>query len=49
LLYYEHFTDIIFAIQREKEIKKWSGKKKNLLIESLNPEWMFLNDDINEE
>ena len=49
LIYYEHFTDITFAIQREKEIKKWSRKKKNLLIDSLNPEWRFLNDEISED
>jgi putative endonuclease len=49
LIYCEHFTDITFAIQREKEIKKWSRKKKNLLIDSLNPEWRFLNDEISED
>jgi putative endonuclease len=49
LICYEHFTDITFAIQREKEIKKWSRKKKNLLIDSLNPQWRFLNDEISED
>ncbi|MDB5029819.1 GIY-YIG nuclease family protein [Mucilaginibacter sp.] len=49
LIYYEHFSDINFAIQREKEIKKWSRKKKMSLIESFNPEWKFLNEAINEE
>jgi putative endonuclease len=43
LVYYEHFTHIEYAIQREKEIKKWGRKKKNSLIESLNPELRFLN------
>jgi putative endonuclease len=48
LVYYEHFNHIEYAIEREKEIKKWSRKKKNALIESLNPEWKFLNEEINE-
>jgi putative endonuclease len=48
LVYFEHFTHIDYAIQREKEIKKWSRVKKMALIASLNPEWKFLNDDVNE-
>ena len=48
LVYYEHFTHINYAIDREKEIKKWNRGKKNALIESLNPEWKFLNEDVNE-
>lgn len=46
LIYYEHFTNIEFAIEREKEIKKWGRKKKIELIESVNPAWNFLNEDI---
>jgi putative endonuclease len=30
---------IIVAIEREKQIKGWSRKKKQDLIHSLNPEW----------
>ncbi|MGF7081798.1 GIY-YIG nuclease family protein [Mucilaginibacter sp. UYCu711] len=48
LVYFEHFTHIEYAIQREKEIKKWSRIKKNALIASLNPEWTFLNDEVND-
>jgi putative endonuclease len=44
LLYYEGFNFVMDAIRREKEIKKWSRMKKELLIHSLNPEWRFLND-----
>lgn len=43
LVYYEHFNNIAFAIEREKEIKKWRREKKNQLIESTNPNWDFLN------
>ena len=46
LVYYEHFTNIEEAIDREKEIKKWRREKKDKLIESINPNWDFLNDDI---
>ncbi len=46
LLYYEHFNNINFAIEREKEIKKWRREKKEALIASLNPEWKFLNEVI---
>jgi len=46
LVYYEHFTNIEDAIDREKEIKKWRREKKDSLISSFNPEWNFLNDEI---
>ena len=41
LVYYEHFTDVNIAIDREKQIKRWSRSKKVKLIESLNPSWDF--------
>jgi len=46
LVYYEHFTHIDGAIAREKEVKKWRRAKKVALIESTNPTWRFLNDEI---
>jgi putative endonuclease len=48
LVYYEHFKHIIDAIDREKEIKAWGTEKKEDLIDGFNPEWKFLNDEINE-
>ena len=42
LIYYETFKYIDNAILREKEIKKWSRKKKEALINTLNPNWKFL-------
>jgi putative endonuclease len=42
LVYYEHFEDINEAIKREKQIKKWSRKKKVALIHKLNPSWQDL-------
>jgi len=46
LLHYEHFSYINDAIAREKELKKWSRVKKELLIATTNPEWEFLNKEI---
>ncbi len=42
LVYYEQFEDMITAIEREKQIKAGSRKKKLILIESANPEWRDL-------
>ena len=44
--YYEEYKDIKKAIEREKVIKGGSRKKKILLIESINPEWKDLSDEI---
>ena len=38
LVYYEIFSDINQAIDREKQLKKWSRVKKDLLIDSINKE-----------
>ncbi len=43
LIYYEVYTDIRSAIAREKEIKGWRREKKELLIEQMNPLWLFLD------
>ncbi|MBA3535112.1 MAG: GIY-YIG nuclease family protein [Tatlockia sp.] len=39
LVYYEAHANIVVAIEREKQIKGWSRKKKQDLINTLNPEW----------
>lgn len=39
LMYYEHFTQIKFAIAREKAMKAWKRSWKIQLIESVNPHW----------
>jgi len=46
LIYYEYFQNIEHAIEREKEIKKWRREKKENIINSKNPDWKFLNDEI---
>ncbi len=42
LVYYEEYTSILDAIEREKQIKAGSRKKKVILIESENPDWQDL-------
>lgn len=46
LIYFERFQDINQAIDRETVLKKWSRKKKEALINEFNPEWRFLNDEV---
>ncbi|WP_456457931.1 GIY-YIG nuclease family protein [Reichenbachiella sp.] len=48
LLYYEFFTDIESAIQREKRIKKYKREWKENLINSMNPKWSDLFDQVEE-
>ena len=42
LIYYELTNDVLSAIAREKEVKKWRREKKNRLVESINPQWIEL-------
>jgi putative endonuclease len=39
LVYYEACTNIVDAIRREKQLKGWTRKRKNALINTLNPQW----------
>ena len=39
LVYIERHEDILFAIAREKLVKKWKRPWKFALIEANNPEW----------
>ena len=39
LVYFEQHQEIIEAISREKQIKKWRRQWKIELIESKNPQW----------
>jgi putative endonuclease len=38
-VYYCHYSTITEAITFEKQIKKWSRKKKDELITVMNPSW----------
>jgi putative endonuclease len=46
LIFYEHCTNVLDAIAREKQIKNWSRAKKVKLIATLNPRWIDLALDI---
>ena len=39
LVYFEHPGQMMDAIEREKEIKKWNRQKKQDLIKTINPSW----------
>jgi len=42
LVYFEETRDVIAAITREKEIKKWRREKKDQLVNRMNPTWKDL-------
>ena len=46
LVYYQPFDHIESAIEEEKRIKGGSRKKKVILVESINPKWKDLYEDI---
>jgi putative endonuclease len=43
LVYFETASDVLTAIEREKQIKKWRREKKNELVIEMNPEWKDLS------
>ena len=43
LVYYEVTRDVISALTREKEIKKWRRVMKNQLVNRMNPAWKDLS------
>jgi putative endonuclease len=47
LVYFEVTNSAESAIVREKQIKGWLRKKKISLIESVNPDWKDLSDELN--
>ncbi len=46
LIFWERYQYVYHAIEREHEIKGWKRFKKEALINEFNPEWRFLNDEI---
>jgi len=46
LVYYEYSENIQYAIGREKELKGWVRRKKDELIEKVNPAWKDLYPEI---
>lgn len=46
LVYFEIYSRPLTAIAREKQIKAGSRRKKIILIQSINPEWHDLYDQL---
>lgn len=46
LVYFEKYKDIVPALIREKRLKKWKRQWKLELIESVNPEWRDLCNEL---
>ena len=46
LVYFATFEDIRDAVIRERQIKEWKRKWKTELIQSVNPYWRDLYEDI---
>jgi len=46
LVFYEIYEDIYKAIEKEKQLKKGNRQKKIELIESVNPSWKDLYDEL---
>ncbi len=47
LVWYESYTDVLEAIAREKDIKKWRRAWKINLIRAMNPDWRDLYEELN--
>jgi len=46
LIFVEEYNNPQDAIDREKQIKRWTRNKKEILIERLNPEWKDLYEEL---
>lgn len=46
LVYLESHETAPNAIEREKQLKRWRREKKIALIESANPEWLDLSNQV---
>lgn len=49
LIYFEHYDEVIDAIEREKQLKRWNRGKKSWLIAKKNSGWRDLYQDALEE
>ena len=45
LVYYKSFSEVLDALAREKQMKKWNRQWKIDLIEIGNPDWNDLAED----
>jgi putative endonuclease len=45
LVCYETTNEVMAALEREKQIKKWRREKKNQLVTQMNPAWADLSSE----
>lgn len=45
LIYYESYNSVFSAINREKQLKSGSRKRKDDLVSNFNPDWKDLSED----
>lgn len=45
LIYYESYNSVVSAINREKQLKSGSRKRKDDLVSNFNPDWKDLSED----
>ena len=45
LVYFDSTADARSAIEREKQLKGWTRKRKDELVESVNPRWVDLSNN----
>jgi len=43
LVYFEEYSQVQEAIEREKQLKKWNRSKKIYIITTKNPNWIDLS------
>ncbi|WP_210517823.1 GIY-YIG nuclease family protein [Hymenobacter terricola] len=43
LVYFEICPDAVQAIEREKQLKRWTRRKKDALIAAFNPTWKSID------
>lgn len=46
LIYFKQTEDVMSALEREKQIKKWNRQKKINLINKVNPNWEDLYNNL---
>ena len=47
LVYFEETSDVLSALEREKEVKKWRREKKDTLVLKVNDKWKDLSEGWN--
>lgn len=46
LVYFEQTENVMSALEREKQLKKWRRENKINLVEKINPNWNDLSENL---